>query len=178
MLWSDRALYVGYHIQDSSVTGGFDPKQRDAELWTRDAVALMLDADSDGHGDYEIQINPQNLVYDAETTELAGGSEARPKVRNAAWSSRVTSRVVVNGKLDENDQPDQGYVVEARIPWVSFEKLGRKAPELGSSFKLNVYAFDQGHAVGWSPAFGKEDFRSSPRFGTVRFVESASKSPD
>jgi hypothetical protein len=75
--------------------------------------------------------------------------------------------------LDSNDDKDEGYVVEAMIPWQSFEQSARRPPDRGSSWKLNLYALARGNAVGWSPPLAKRDFHESPLFGTVVFAESS-----
>lgn len=178
LLWDAQALYVGYEIRDPNVLGEAKPPTVDPELSKGDAVALLVDPDGDGQADYQIQINPQNAVYDAQAVPTAGASSEGKKVTmQKSWRSRVTSAAVVNGTLNKPGDQDQGYVVEARIPWQSFGRARPKRPVAGDTWKLNVYAVRDGNAIGWAPLFGKEDFENAARFGTVELAERASAAP-
>jgi len=77
LLYDDEWFYVGFDVFDADLRGGFNPAQLDPQLWTKDAVELMLDPDGDGDNldYYEIQVGPQNLVFDSEFD-----SYNRPKV--------------------------------------------------------------------------------------------------
>ncbi|MBN1611572.1 MAG: carbohydrate-binding family 9-like protein [Polyangiaceae bacterium] len=170
LAWDDRGIYLGVQVTDPNVTGGFDPKQDDPHLWTRDTVELMVDPDGDGDNKdyYEIQINPQNLVFDSQFDDYnQPRDESKGVFGHAEWSAKLTSRVVVEGTLDEPTDHDQGYTVEALIPWKSFSKAARVPPRAGDEWRMNIYAMENNGGVGWSPILGQGNFHRASRFGRV-----------
>ncbi|HEX2871253.1 MAG TPA: carbohydrate-binding family 9-like protein [Polyangiaceae bacterium] len=172
LLYDEQALYVGFEVFDYDLRGGFDPAQTDPHLWTRDTVEIMIDPDGEGDNRdyYELQVGPQNLVFDS-----AFDSYNSPKVEpdgpfgHQEWSSKVQSAVVLNGTLDD-DKEDEGYVVEMAIPWASFDKAKRVPPLPDDMWRMNFYAMQNNGGVAWSPILGQGNFHKASRFGRVRFV--------
>ncbi len=170
LLWDSEHLYVGFEVSDPNVTGGFDPKQADPHLWTKDTVEIMIDPDGDGDNKdyYEIQINPQNLVFDSQFDAYN-----LPKVEpngpfgHQDWSAKLTSAVTIQGTLDKPGDKDEGYRVEAAIPWASFTKAKRTPPQSGDTWRMNFYAMQDNGGVAWSPILGQGNFHKASRFGRV-----------
>src|SRR5690606_3324582 len=154
LLWDQEHLYLGFDVKDKKVTGGFDPKQPDPHLWTKDTVEIMTDPDGDGDNKdyYEIQINPQNLVFDSQFDGYN-----TPKVEpngpfgHQDWSAKLTSAVTINGTIDNDEDEDQGYIVEVAIPWKSFSKAKQVPPKPGDTWRMNFYAMENNGGVSWSP---------------------------
>lgn len=174
LLWDTKALYVAFEVTDKDVVGGFDKGARDPHLWTKDTVEIMVDPDGDGDNKdyYEIQVNPQNLVFDSRFDDYnmpKGGPEG--PFGHQDWSAKLKSAVVVNGTLDKGDDEDQGYVVELAIPWTSFDKAKRTPPEVGDTWRFNFYAMQNNGGVAWSPILGKGNFHKASQFGRVLFAE-------
>lgn len=172
LLYDQQALYLGFEVFDDDVRGGFDPSLPDPHLWTRDTVEVMIDPDGDGDNRdyYELQVGPQNLVFDS-----AFDSYNQPHVEpngpfgHQEWSSHVRSAVVVHGTLDD-DREDDGYVVEMAIPWSSFDKAKRTPPKPADMWRMNFYAMQNNGGIAWSPILGQGNFHKASRFGRVRFV--------
>ena len=171
VVFDDESLYLGFEVYDEDVRGGFDPNQPDPHLWTRDAVEIMIDPDGDGDNVdyYEIQVGPQNLVFDSQFDAYN-----QPKVEpdgpfgHQEWSSQLRSAVVVRGTLDDA-RDDDGYVVEMAIPWASFGKAKRTPPRPQDGWRMNFYAMQNNGGVAWSPILGQGNFHRAARFGRVRF---------
>ncbi|MFC1641557.1 carbohydrate-binding family 9-like protein [Myxococcota bacterium] len=180
LAWDDRFLYLGLVIRDATVTGGFDPTQPDPHLWTRDTAEIMLDPDGDGDNRdyYEIQINPQNLVFDSHFDDYNS-----PRVQPSGpyghqeWSSRVESAVTVQGTVDDATDRDQGYTIEARVPWKSFARAAQVPPRAGDEWRLNFYAMQNNGGVAWSPILGQGNFHKASRFGRVLWAEAGWQPP-
>jgi hypothetical protein len=178
LLWDDEALYVGIDAVDHTVRGGWPPDAKDPHLWEKDTVEIMLDPDGDGDNKdyYEIQINPQNLVfdtqYDAYNYPNGGG---RGPFGHEEWSAKLTSAVVIHGTLDDDSDRDQGYTVEAKIPWSSFTKASHAPPRPGDAWRVNFYAMQDNGGTSWSPILGQGNFHRASRFGRVRFGPAAAK---
>lgn len=173
LLWDDEHLYVAFEVSDKKLVGGFDKKEKDPHLWTKDTVELMIDPDGDGDNKdyYEIQVNPQNLVFDSRFDDYnkpKGGAEG--PFGHEDWSAKLQSAVVLDGKLDDDDE-DKGYTVELRLPFKSFDKAKTVPPALGDVWRINLYAMQDNGGVAWSPILGKGNFHKASRFGKILFAE-------
>jgi hypothetical protein len=170
LVYDEQALYLGFEVFDDDLRGGFDPTQPDPHLWTRDTIELMIDPDEGDNLDYyEIQVGPQNLVFDSQFD-----SYNRPKVEPSGpfghqeWSAGLTSAVTLHGTLDD-DKEDDGYIVELSIPWTSFGKAKRVPPAPKDVWRMNFYAIENNGGAAWSPILGQGNFHLGSRFGRVRF---------
>lgn len=179
LTYDRRALYVAFEVFDDDVRGGFDPSQTDPHLWTRDTVELMIDPDGDGDNKdyYEIQVNPQNLVFDS-----VFDSYNQPRVEpggpfgHQEWSAQLQSAVVVRGTLDD-EREDEGYVVELALPWASLGRAQHSPPRPVDTWRMNFYAMQNNGGAAWSPILGQGNFHKASRFGRVHFSSAPSPIP-
>lgn len=172
LLWDDKKLYVGFEVTDKDIVGGFAKNAKDPQLWTKDTVEIMVDPEGDNKNYYEIQVGPQNLVFDSQFDDYnlpKGGPEG--PFGHQDWSAKLTSAVVVDGTLDKAGDEDKGYVVEIAIPWASFDKASHTPPQMGESWRMNFYAMQNNGGVAWSPILGKGNFHKASQFGRVLFAE-------
>lgn len=172
LLWDDTSLYALFDVKDSSIRGGFPTDAKDPHLWERDTVEIMIDPDGDGDNKdyYEIQINPQNLVFDSQFDDYnqPRGGPTGP-FGHQEWTAGLQSAVVLRGKIDDDVEKDEGYVVEAKIPWASFTKAGKVPPVPGTSWRMNFYAMQDNGGAAWSPILGMGNFHKAARFGRVKW---------
>ncbi|NOZ85162.1 MAG: hypothetical protein GXP49_02640 [Deltaproteobacteria bacterium] len=170
MVGTRDALLLAFKVRDMDIVGGFEPNKRDQHLWTRDAVEIMTDPDGDGDNKdyYEIQVNPQNLVFDSFFDDYN-----KPRVDpdgpfgHQDWNCKLKSAVALHGTLDSSKDRDVGYDVEIFIPWSCFFKAIQSRPRPGQSWRMNFYVMDQGKALSWSPILGKGNFHKADRFGRI-----------
>jgi len=173
LLWDDHFLYVGFEILEKKVRGGWPPGAKDPHLWEKDTAEMMLDPDGDGDNKdyYEIQINPQNLVFDTQYDDYnSPNGNGHGPFGHEEWSAELTSAVVVHGTIDDDSDVDQGYTVEAKIPWASFKKAQHAPPRPGDTWRMNFYAMKNNGGTAWSPILGMGNFHRASRFGRVRWV--------
>ena len=173
LAWDDQFLYVGFEIKDKRVHGGWPAGAKDPHLWEKDTVEIMIDPDGDGDNKdyYEIQINPQNLVFDTQYDDYNfPNGNGRGPFGHEEWSAGLTSAVQVHGTIDNDADVDEGYTVETKIPWVSFTKAHPSPPALGSTWRMNFYAMKSNGGTAWSPILGMGNFHRASRFGRVRWV--------
>ncbi len=172
LLWDESYLYVAFTVSDRKLTGGFPQDAVDPHLWERDTVEIMIDPAGDGDNkDYfEIQINPQGLVFDSffEDYNAPRGGPSGP-FGHETWSSQAERAVSVAGTLNDDSDRDEGYTVEARLPWSAFAPIVSGAPEEGDTWRMNFYAMENNGGVAWSPILGKGNFHKASRFGYVTF---------
>ena len=173
LLWDDASLYVAFDVRDRALRGGFPADAVDPHLWERDTVELMIDPDGDGDNRdyYEIQVSPQNLVFDSRFDDYNAprGGERGP-FGHQAWSAHLESAVRLRGSIDDDGDEDDGYVVELRVPWSSFDRARRAPPAAGDTWRMNLYAMQDDGGAAWSPILGQGNFHRASRFGRVRFV--------
>lgn len=180
LTWNDAGMYVGFTVADTDLIGGFKKGERDPHLWTKDAVEIMVDPEGDGDNRdyYEIQINPQNLVFDSEFDAYN-----EPRVEpdgpfgHQEWSSKLKSAVTLDGTVDQSSDEDRGYTVEALIPWRSFDKASTLPPANGMSWRMNFYAMNNNGGVAWSPILGQGNFHKAARFGRVLWTIKGAPAP-
>ncbi|WP_437927029.1 carbohydrate-binding family 9-like protein [Sorangium sp. So ce291] len=180
LLWDEAFLYVGFDVSDGTITGGFPQGARDPHLWERDTVEVMIDPDGDGDNKdyYEIQISPQNLVFDSQFDDYnAPRGGASGPFGHQEWSAGLASAVELRGTIDDDSDEDRGYVVEAKIPWSSFAKARSAPPSPGDAWRMNFYAMQNNGGAAWSPILGEGNFHRARRFGRVRFVGPAAGEP-
>lgn len=176
VLWDGDFLYVGFEVLDKKVRGGWPEDAKDPHLWEKDTVEVMIDPDGDGDNKdyYEIQINPQNLVFDTQydgyNSPNGGG---KGPFGHEEWSAKLVSAVKIHGTLDEDSDDDQGYTVETKIPWASFDKAKQSPPHDGQSWRMNFYAMQNNGGTAWSPILGQGNFHKASRFGRVQWVDRA-----
>lgn len=171
VLWDDEHLYVAFEVADTWLASEFD--ERDAHLWEKDAVELMIDPDGDGEGYFELQVSPKGVLFD---TRYESRRQPQP-FGHVDWNPAVEANVKARGDVND-DEADQGYVVEMAIPWSAFEVDGEggDAPTPSSTWRVNFFVVDaqeQGQrAAAWSaPRTG--DFHVLDRFGRLVFADSA-----
>jgi hypothetical protein len=180
LAYDDEHLYVLIEIKDPDVVGYFTNKEAQPKdwtatgqpmTWTRHTAEIMIDPDGDGDNVdyYEIQINPQNKVF---KSQFDGYN--RPKVEpqgpfgHEDWDPKMKTAVVVKGTIDKSDDKDEGYVVEASIPWKAFAKGAKQLPpKPGDAWRMNFYAMANNGGTAWSPILGQGNFHKATRFGRV-----------
>jgi hypothetical protein len=176
LLYDEQALYVGFEVFDDDLRGGFDPSQPDLHLWLKDTVEVMIDPDGDGDGRdyYEIQVGPQNLVFDSQFDAYnLPHVEPNGPFGHQEWSANLKSAVELRGTLDDNRE-DEGYTVEMAIPWASLAKAKRVPPRAGDTWRMNFYAMQNNGGAAWSPILGQGNFHLASRFGRVHFAPASS----
>ncbi len=173
LFWDDEALYVIVSVADDDVRGGFPSDAVDPHLWERDTIEIMLDPDGDGDNRdyYEIQIGPQNLVFDSQFDGYNSprGSPDGP-FGHEEWKAGLTSAVRIDGTIDDASDEDKGYTVEAKLPWKSFGKAKHAPPRPGDTWRANLYAMENNGGVAWSPILGQGNFHRASRFGRLKFT--------
>lgn len=183
LLWNSEAMFVGVDVRDADIKGDFEKNAVDPHLWTESTVEIMIDPDGDGDNRdyYEIQIGPQNLVFDSQFDDynqprsLSAGTFGHQE-----WTAHVASMVTLRGTLNNSNDRDQGYTVEAKIPWSSFSKARSVPPKPTDQWRMNIYAMRNNGGVAWSPILGKGNFHKASRFGKVTWagpIGSIAKSP-
>lgn len=173
LIWDDTFLYMGFTVQDKTIRGGFPKDAKDPHLWERDTIEIMIDPDGDGDNKdyYEVQVSPQNLVFDTQYDgyNFPNGGGRGP-FGHEEWSAGLESAVALDGTIDDDSDVDKGYTVELKIPWASLAKAKRSPPAPGDVWRMNFYAMQNNGGVAWSPILGQGNFHRASRFGRVKWA--------
>jgi hypothetical protein len=166
VLWDDTTLYLGFAVHSTRLEGGFPKDARDPHLWEHECVEVMIDPDGDGDNVdyYELQISPQNLIFDSrfEGYNTPRGGPLGP-FGHEDWTAGGQRAVVVDGTLDDDTDTDRGYTVELAVPFRSFDRARHVPPRPGDAWRVNFYVMKHNGGVAWSPILGQGNFhRASP----------------
>lgn len=183
LLWDDENLYVFITVKDPDIVGYFTTKEEQPKDWTatgqpmtwnRHTSEIMVDPDGDGDNVnyYELQINPQNKVFKSQFDGYnKPKTEPQGPFGHEDWDPKMKTAVVVKGTLDNPADKDEGYFVEAAIPWKAFEKGAKQLPpKPGDTWRFNFYAMANNGGVAWSPILGQGNFHKATRFGRVTWA--------
>ncbi|MDB4946328.1 MAG: hypothetical protein JWP97_5862 [Labilithrix sp.] len=178
--WDSDNMYVLIEVRDQDVVGYFTDKASQPKdwtvpgqpmTWTKDTAEIMIDPDGDGDNVnyYELQINPANKVFKSQF-DAYNSPKADPQgpFGHEDWEPKLKSAVVVRGTIDKPGDKDEGYTVEAAIPWAAFEKGAKTLPpKPGDAWRMNFYAMENNGGTAWSPILGQGNFHRASRFGRV-----------
>ena len=166
VLWDDKFLYVAFDCDDPDVWGTL--KNKDDAIYNEEAVEVFLDANGDGKTYNELQVSPHNVQFDAAFVARRSDLETAKK-----WESGMVTAVNVRGTLDD-DQPDQGWSAEMKIPLANLMEVPPLPPKKGDVWRFNLYRLEhhvhreQIEGTSFSPLF-VGDFHHLPRFGKLIF---------
>ena len=116
--------------RQGSAAEGLDRHRSADDVEPSDTAEIMVDPDGDGDNVnyYEIQINPQNKVFKSPVRQYnKPKTEPQGPFGHEDWDPKMKTAVVVKGTIDNSADKDEGYVVEAAIPWKAFEKGAKNA---------------------------------------------------
>lgn len=164
LVWDDAALYVAFDCEDPDVWGTL--LERDAPIYEQEVVEVFLDADADLRTYNELEVSPNDVVFDAYFPAYREGMDR-------AWDSGVTTAVRVRGTLNAPDDRDQGWAAELRIPFARLAKVPNVPPKPTDRWRFNLYRLEhhgrqQIEGQAFSP-LGVGDFHHLRRFGWLEF---------
>lgn len=178
LLWDDEYLYVFVHAEDADVASQYT--KNDDPMWKEDIIEIFIDADGNGQGYVELQVNPHNAQFDAWFPKT------RRQKSHLEWSAKMKSAVQVLGTLDQRGDTDQGWSVEIAIPLAAVKGMddGMKVsvpPAVGDQWKLNIVRGEKPAKGGlvassWNP-ITYADFHALDKMLTVTFGDAAGKVP-
>jgi hypothetical protein len=150
-LWDDKALYIGFWIDEPAVRASFT--ERDSLIWFGNDVDVFFDGE-DCYYDFEIKAYgtvyevffiyqdalkkgsrfdvPQFDLHSREVDVLSGFQDAsrfKKHKRGRRWAFMdwdfpgLKSAVKVDGKINDPSVVDKGWTVELAFPWEGFKTL-------------------------------------------------------
>lgn len=174
-LWDNDALYVAACLADIDLRGSVATPD-ESIVWRDERVEFYLDANpgDDIYRCWEFTTTGYKLDYEA-----AWGR----RFHNGWETKGLVFAVRLDGTL-QDDAPDRGYTVEARIPFDgNFPDAARCPPHPGDRWGLGVYREDQRRTASgaaaathqsWRhPGTKRADFHLPETFGWLLFAPPA-----
>ena len=168
LLWDTQALYVGFDADDADITAQY--QQRDDPTYRDDAVEIFINPNPQQEVVYYgFEMNARGVLYDY----LNYNSRTLFKRFDATGVKIATS---LRGTLNVRTDTDNGWSLEAMIPWPNFEELSRRPPAVGTMWKVNFNRWDgvepNRRMSIWSDPENNEAWPHVPsRFGEIVFVQ-------
>ena len=168
LLWDAQALYIGYDAEDADIIARFE--QRDDPTYRDDAVEIFINPDPKQIAVYYgFEMNARGVLYDY----LNYNERTLFKRWDATGVKIATS---LRGTLNDRTDTDNGWSLEASIPWANFEELSRRPPVPGAVWKANFNRWDgvepNRRMSIWSDPQNTTSWPHVPaRFGELVFVE-------
>ncbi len=134
VLWDADAIYIGYEADDADITAQF--LNRDDPTYRDDAVEIFINPNPTQEVVYYgFEWNARGVMYDY----LNYNSRTLFKRYDATGVEVATT---LQGTLNDRTDTDQGWTLEAAIPWANFEELSRRPPVAGAVWKANFNRWD------------------------------------
>jgi len=168
LLWDDNYLYVGFFCEDKDIWG--TTTERDQDIFNQEVVEVFIDADCDGRGYVEIEVNPLNAVLDLFMLY-------RDERKRGLWdwdSEGMRTAVFVKGDPTRRGTEDEYWSVELAIPLADFMTAPHIPPRAGDVWYMNLYRIDRAtwgdEYSAWSPP-GRINYHTPQRFGRLVFSD-------
>jgi hypothetical protein len=163
MLWDRENLYVAIRGRDTDIWS--EHTERDSNLWEEEVFEVYLDPQSDGQNYLELQVNPNNAIFDAKFPSANNRDHREARKHNV---SGLETMVYIQGSKNERDDRDVYWSLEMKIPWTSLPDF-ETPPTNDREFAVNFYRYDRNKDEGvkttaWSPV-GSGSFHRPERFG-------------
>lgn len=169
LLWSDKRLFLAFACTTdeirSTLTG------RDDAVYEGECAELYLCPRGAEAKYYEIDVNPQNALYDSmlhshKYLEQVKHGKAWALAYNAKVESRTRVQKDANGKVT-------GWTVELAIPFADLAEADHVPPQADDSWFFNVFRIAQTGKTeceysAWVPTYA--DFHKPWLFPRLRFT--------
>ena len=134
LLWDDEYLYLGYDCEDNDIVAVYT--QADDPTYKDDAVELFLNPDPTQDWYYGMEMNARAVLYDYFY------AFPRMLLKRVNFSGvHIASHI--RGTLNATGDRDEGWSLEAAVPWNNFEELAKKLPPApGSIWTANLNRWD------------------------------------
>ena len=172
MMYSDTCLYISAICEDNYIYATFT--EHDSPVFTEECMEFFLSPSSLMRQYYEINFSPTNVVFDSLI--LNHRSPEVPKAKFIGLTQYdcegLISKTVINGEMDTPG--DFNWSLEVAIPFTNLLGPDNIVPNVGDSWRMNVYRIDiasedkKQYHYAWS-AFEEIDFHRPWGFGTLFF---------
>ncbi len=137
MLWDSENLYFAAEMKDEDVYAC--KKNHDDRLWEEDVIELFLKPREDSPHYYEFEINALGQTLDLMYPRRGSGYGTFDRWK--LFESGIRAAAVIDGTLNNWEDRDQCWTVEAAIPMQAFQKT-TKVPVPGDRWLFTFARYD------------------------------------
>jgi len=134
MLWDSTYLYIGAELEEPDIWATLTA--RDSIIFQDNDFEVFIDTRGDTHTYYELEMNALGTEWDLLLVRPY--RDGGPAIH--AWDIQgLTTRVSVDGTLDNPGDKDKGWTVEIAMPLDILKEAvdGKKPPAAGDQWRLN-----------------------------------------
>lgn len=169
LFYDDSHLYIGWTCDDPDIQATFT--KHDSMLWEEEVVEFFVTSESLKRY-YELQWNPLGTTFDAIINNHIGPDGNSISIQGDwDWTAEhMTSAVKVEGTVQQSDDRDRSWTVEAVV---RFSDLVETPPKPGDVWRGNFYRFNRGakqesELIAWNPTH-RPSFHEPNYFGFLEF---------
>ncbi len=173
LLFNDEMLLLAYKCEDDRITSTLT--ERDANLWSEEAVELFACPTNDLRYYYEFEVNPLGALLDLTVRNNFSASRGSSGISaDYQWNSEGMEWAAYIHRAGEQVT---GWTVEMAIPFADMEQ---SKPEDGDIWRVGLFRIDAGGPAqdeysAWSPTFKKPAAFHHPQyFGFLVFQTESS----
>jgi len=137
VLWDDQAIHIRFDLEDLDIVATLT--ERDAPVWEEDVAEMFLKPYADETDYYEINVSPRGTLYDSWIVKR--GARAH-KVWSRWNNPDIHVETEIRGTPNDWTVRDEGYVVQASIPFASLPSLRGRSPAPGDRWRMNLARYD------------------------------------
>ncbi|MEY4565482.1 MAG: hypothetical protein RLY14_452 [Planctomycetota bacterium] len=136
LLWDRDYVYIWARLKDADLFANI--VQRDGKTWENDAFEIFLKPSVNHEGYYEFHVTPANTQLDLYFPRRSDGAYEQYKTSH---KFDFDSAVTIDGTLQDRNDQDRIWELEARIAWKSFSPTGGR-PEPGEVWTYALCRYD------------------------------------
>jgi uncharacterized repeat protein (TIGR03806 family) len=140
LLWDRDFIYVWARLKDADLYA--DIVERDGKTWENDAFEVFLKPSTQQEGYYEFHVTPANTQLDLFFPRRSQGAYEQYKTSH---KFDFESAVKIDGTIQNRNDEDRFWELEAKIAWKSFSPTGgRPEPDEVWTYALCRYDYTLG----------------------------------
>lgn len=170
LLWSRKRLFLAFGCSADTILD--IGTNRDEDIWYGETAELYLCPPGSETKYYEIDFNPQNVIYDSLVHTSKYAEQAKPYKKWArVYNAKIES---VRRIVKDKDGKVTGWILEAAIPFDDLREADHVPPRAGDAWLFNVCHIAQVNEKefeysAWVPT--PADFHKPWKFPSLRFGE-------
>jgi len=166
-------LYIAFTCNDPDIWGDFT--ERDQHLWTEEAVEVFIDTDTISNTYVEIEVTPNNILFDSYIVDPVNIDIAATKEFDLKG---ITTAVTVDGSVNVANDPDKKWTVEISIPFKDLVDEDFMIIPGETEWRINFYRLErkrtgESTSLAWSPTRAR--FHKPSVFGVLGFGDRDNK---
>jgi hypothetical protein len=159
-------LYVAFVCRDRDVYSSYT--RRDQHLWEEEAVEVFIDVDDEPSTYVEIELSPNNVIYDSFIVDTLN---IDIEVTSEFDLAGIKTAVAVDGTVNIRDDVDRRWIAEMAVPFTGILEAFRPELSKDTEFRINLFRIDRDEDgpihYAWSPTYGP--FHKPAAFGKLNF---------